>query len=667
MDEFSFLICGDTHIGGYAARAGYPTRAEVRRTQDWLSADLRTGTAAAEDAEIIVVLGDVTENGSREELSAYRRVADEAPVEIVSVFGGHDGKNLARDGDPDATRFYRELVGPLWHAFSRHGARFLARVSEERFLTAQQRAEQTQWLARELEAARGYEGIVLLQHTPPTAEDRDLFERYPIRAVLYGHQHCVKVYEDGGVLVVGAQAPNTAGFNGDPRSFVEVRMGAHEVTSRIVYLPHAARGPQSSPSSSDRPNGNPVRDCDQGAPAGGATAEWPDFYGGDTVRVCGASLRCGIALAWQTKLGGTVKISSPVASRGKIYITVETPDRGGSDLCCLDATTGSERWRRHLPSPAYHTPVLTADLVVVSTSDGALRAFEMSSGAPSWATKTEAGPDRWAFHGPGLADGDVIYRHASRPPVTTGVQEDVPVVRLCAQDGREVWRSVIRHTDWMSPFGLPLCVDGYALIPAVLGDGVSCFDAGDGTLVWNTAGLGALKRTAASLGCSLRHRLVFACGYWKHPVPLDRPRTGSLCALDLDTGELRWERETAERLNTTPVAAGDRLVLGEAGTGDLVCFDTTNGRELWRVETGASIICTSPGRRDVPSISSTPLVAGETVYVGAGDGSLYSIDLETGRELSRYALPTSIASSPALYNNALYVADLSGAVSCLKG
>ncbi|HZF10667.1 MAG TPA: PQQ-binding-like beta-propeller repeat protein [Thermoanaerobaculia bacterium] len=51
-------------------------------------------------------------------------------------------------------------------------------------------------------------------------------------------------------------------------------------------------------------------------------------------------------------------------------------------------------------------------------------------------------------------------------------------------------------------------------------------------------------------------------------------------------------------------------------------------------------------------VRSTPLVAGGTVYLGSGDGSLYALDAATGQEKWRFATGGAIHSSPALAGGA---------------
>ena len=91
------------------------------------------------------------------------------------------------------------------------------------------------------------------------------------------------------------------------------------------------------------------------------------------------------------------------------------------------------------------------------------------------------------------------------------------------------------------------------------------------------------------------------------------------------------------------------------------------GQERWNLPVGASLQCTAPDRRDVPSISSSPAVGGHIVYVGASDGYLYAVNLDSGAELSRTYLGSAIAASPALSGSGLWTATCDGRLVALAG
>lgn len=87
-------------------------------------------------------------------------------------------------------------------------------------------------------------------------------------------------------------------------------------------------------------------------------------------------------------------------------------------------------------------------------------------------------------------------------------------------------------------------------------------------------------------------------------------------------------------------------------------FQGGGGRNLagmqWRFATGGEV-------------DGSPVVAGQTVYVGSGDGKLYAIDLERGTERWSFDAGSPIASSPAVAGGVVFIATRNGALIAIAG
>ena len=91
-----------------------------------------------------------------------------------------------------------------------------------------------------------------------------------------------------------------------------------------------------------------------------------------------------------------------------------------------------------------------------------------------------------------------------------------------------------------------------------------------------------------------------------------------LYALDLATGEVRWQREGFVNLYADPCIAGElAVVVSPAG---LVALEAANGELRWRV---------------TPRVLNSPAVAGGRVFVLAFGGELVAFALATGEEVWR--------------------------------
>jgi len=103
-------------------------------------------------------------------------------------------------------------------------------------------------------------------------------------------------------------------------------------------------------------------------------------------------------------------------------------------------------------------------------------------------------------------------------------------------------------------------------------------------------------------------------------------QSGRIYAFDADTGRIAWTGAPAkyEPTFSSPVVAGNYLVCGEGlhwtKKARLVCLALETGKVLWTFATKSHVEC-------------APVIAGERVYVGAGDDGYYCLDLKTGKEI----------------------------------
>ncbi len=88
--------------------------------------------------------------------------------------------------------------------------------------------------------------------------------------------------------------------------------------------------------------------------------------------------------------------------------------------------------------------------------------------------------------------------------------------------------------------------------------------------------------------------------------------SGSLFALDQDTGEEVWEFQAQDSFEASPSVVGDVLFAGDSG-GRLYAIDAITGSRRWDVDLGSGI-------------TSTPVFAERLLYVTTRDGILYALE-----------------------------------------
>jgi outer membrane protein assembly factor BamB len=143
--------------------------------------------------------------------------------------------------------------------------------------------------------------------------------------------------------------------------------------------------------------------------------------------------------------------------------------------------------------------------------------------------------------------------------------------------------------------------------------------------------------------------------------------SGSLSALDTETGEERWRRTTP--ITTASVPAGNAVYYG-ASTGDrawLTRRSTTDGSEGWRHdldETDGFVAVFGE-----PAITDETVVSTATVNGGAGydSGSLvFALDRATGERRWQQSFGSEMAAAATVSGDRAYVATRGGTVAALS-
>jgi len=308
--------------------------------------------------------------------------------------------------------------------------------------------------------------------------------------------------------------------------------------------------------------------------------------------------------------------SSPVVADGVVYFCA------GRRLYAMNAETGSLKWaypaQETLTAAIKTTPLVGEDLVYFGGGDGRLYAVTKETGTLAWSFITES----IIASSPMLADG-VIY-------VGSG---DDHLYALDAYDGKPKWPGGFRTRDDVA--SSPAVANGLAYF---LSRDMILYAAHDATgkLKWTTR-IGAMARSSSPVVSE--NTVYLAAGNF-------------IQAYQAKSGHMKWGISLRTAITSTPAVANGILYVG-CRNGKLYAF-TTAGKLKWStpVDLGAPIY-------------GSPIIAGDTVIVGANKGTLIAVDAETGALKWTYTiLPSStnykvksvdITASPAVSNGALYI------------
>lgn len=156
-----------------------------------------------------------------------------------------------------------------------------------------------------------------------------------------------------------------------------------------------------------------------------------------------------------------------------------------------------------------------------------------------------------------------------------------------------------------------------------------------------------------------------------------------LYALDADTGNVKWSRQTAAASHTSPAVDNNTIFIGNPCTNcSFEAIDANTGSLKWsitlaqgardattvdgivyfgsddhyvraaEISTG-NLLWTSPDLGD--GVTAVPAVANGKVFVGTWSGNIYALDSNTGIILWQFPAGGVIFSSPSVIGNTVYV------------
>lgn len=185
-------------------------------------------------------------------------------------------------------------------------------------------------------------------------------------------------------------------------------------------------------------------------------------------------------------------------------------------------------------------------------------------------------------------------------------------------------------------------------------------------------------------------------------------RDGDVKSLALETGRVRWSRDTGEPLSSA-AGIGDGLVLVGTSNGQVIALDQATGEQLWKKRVSSEVLAapqtdqdivvvrTVDGKvaglstetgaqqwiydRSVPALSlrgtSTPVIYESNIIAGYDSGRLLALELISGKPIweTRVAVGSGrselermvdIDSDPIIKNDIVYVSTFQGRLAAIS-
>jgi outer membrane protein assembly factor BamB len=381
--------------------------------------------------------------------------------------------------------------------------------------------------------------------------------------------------------------------------------------------------------------------------------DWPQFRGpnGD-----GVSQATAAPLHWSAKEhvdwkqaipgGGW---SSPVLSRGKLYLTTAVPDaNGGISLraMCLNAADGRPNWdvevfrpessaaqqmhsKNSLASP---TCLIDGDRLYVHFGHMGTAALDLAGKVVWKQTTLKYKPRHGAAGSPVLVDGLLVFNCDA---------EENPFLAALDRDSGDVRWKTDRRTSAVKKFSFStptiIEVDGAKQIISAGSGFVGAYNPKDGAEIWKVRygeGYSVVPRPVFA------HGLVFvASGFEKAILLAIDPKDAKG---DVTESHVKWQHDRGAPLTSSVVVVGDEVYF-VSDNGVASCLDAMTGKVHWTERLGGDF-------------SASPVFAAGRVYFQSEEGTTHVVAADTTfQELATNEIEERTLASAAVSDDALFL------------
>ncbi len=247
----------------------------------------------------------------------------------------------------------------------------------------------------------------------------------------------------------------------------------------------------------------------------------------------------------------------------------------------------------------------------------------------------KTGAHRWHYQ---QVPHDMWGYDVASPPVLFDYERDGKSIPAIGQASKLGWYFVHDRRDGTLLLKSDAYVPQENMFKAPTRDGVVIWPGVAGGSNWSPAAVDQLNGLAfvAAMHMPTRYHSAElpavdgkpAVTYYTFEPAKDVPTWGTLSAIDLKTGALRWQQKTDEPLIGGTLATAGGLVFNGEGNGDFSAFDAKTGDRLWTFHCGAGV--------NAPPIS-YEIAGKQYIAVAAGGSQIWGF--RQGGAVVVFALP----------------------------
>lgn len=363
---------------------------------------------------------------------------------------------------------------------------------------------------------------------------------------------------------------------------------------------------------------------------------WTNLAGNPAHTGVAENLSPALEPAWMTNIGASVFMSSPLVADGKVFVaSVDENLKGEAYVYALEAATGKLLWKYQTRNSVKNTIVIDRNRVFAQDAEGYLYAIHSKDGKLSWEKKLAVAGLPVLVDGLVAADG-VVYAGAGKG-----------LCALTSDEGKVLWQ----NTAWNQGEGTTMtgALGNGVLVTGAQWRGLYGTDATTGKKLWQAEKDGLRNRGASA---AIHGNFMYLISQ------------KSLFILETKTGKIIVRKELPFEVDvtSTPLLTDKMIVFGTSASG-LVALDRETLEPVWQVKTGEALVYTAPyTRQPAATVETSPVLAGNVIYVGASDGKVYGVNKDSGEIVWQFNAGAPVFSSVAISGNTLIVADFSGNV-----
>ena len=343
-----------------------------------------------------------------------------------------------------------------------------------------------------------------------------------------------------------------------------------------------------------------------------------------------------LRLSWIKNVGASIFMSAPLVYRKRLFTaSVDDNESGKAAVVCMDAQNGTVYWRYSLRGSVRSSIAAADGMIFAQDVHGYLYAIQAESGILVWEKNLNIGVI------PPLNDGLT----ATSNTVYAGTGKSLCALKTST--GEVIWK----NEAWTRGEG---CVATLSLKHDILighanWKGLYANNSITGDLLWENKDE-ELKYRSASV--TWVGDYLYFLSY------------RSFFILNSKNGKIlvRKKLSYSVDVNSAPLVTESEIIFGTANNG-IIALNRQTLEEIWNFKTNPALIYTSPySKASSQTVETTPILVGNTVFIGASDGMLYALSRTDGKLLWKHKTGVPIFSSVAVSENTLYATDFAGNV-----